>query len=54
MHPTWQAYLEQGAYDEREGFATAADTQALIDEEYVTFTEYMREQGLLVRDYTAA
>lgn len=52
--PTWQAYLEQGAYDEREGFATAADTQALIDEEYVTFTEYMREQGLLVRDYTAA
>ncbi len=48
---TWQDFLVAGALDEREGFAAGADFAKLFEDEYVTFTKYLSEQGLLQKDY---
>lgn len=45
--PSWQEFLKQGAYDEREGFANQADFIKLWDAEYDTFTEYLGSYDLL-------
>jgi tripartite-type tricarboxylate transporter receptor subunit TctC len=48
---TWQKFLHDAAYDEREGFSAGEDFQKLFDSEYVTFTEYLSEEGTLVKKY---
>lgn len=48
---TWQEFLKNGAYDEREGFATGEVFDALFESEYVMFTEYLDELGVLSKNY---
>ena len=38
----WKDFLQQGGYDERPGFAKAADYQNTLDEEYKTFTNMLK------------
>jgi len=45
--PAYQEFLKQGSYLDRPGFANSADTQALMDEEYKTFEEYLRTAGII-------
>lgn len=39
---SWKEFLIHGAYDERPGFASAADYQKTMDEEYKTFTDMLK------------
>lgn len=48
---TWQEFLHNGAYDEREGFAASEDFQNLFESEYVMFTEYLDGLGVLSKNY---
>lgn len=52
--PSWQEFLKNGAYDERQGFSKGEEFTKLFEDEYVTFTAYLREQGVLSKDYYAA
>lgn len=45
--PAYQDFLAQASYLDRPGFANSADTQALMDEEYVTFEDYLKTSGLI-------
>ena len=38
----WKEFLERGGYDERPGFASAADYQKIEDEEYKSFTDMLK------------
>lgn len=43
----YQTFLKNACYLDRPGYASASDFQALIDEEYVTFEDYLKGAGLL-------
>lgn len=45
--PEYQTFLEQASYLDRPGFANAEETQKLMDEEYVTFTDYLQKAGII-------
>ena len=45
--PTYQEFLKNASYLDREGFAPADELQALQDEEYVAFEEYLTAAGLI-------
>lgn len=45
--PEYQEFLKQASYLDRQGFANAADTKKLMDEEYVTFTDYLKKAGII-------
>ena len=38
----WNDFLQQGGYDERPGFAPAAEYQKALDEEYKSFTDMLK------------
>ncbi len=44
---TYQEFLKNASYLDRDGYETGADFQTLIDEEYVTFEEYLKNAGLI-------
>ncbi|MDD2562122.1 MAG: tripartite tricarboxylate transporter substrate-binding protein [Eubacteriales bacterium] len=48
---TWQDFLVAGAYDERPGFETGDDFMNLWNSEYEIFTDYLREEGVLAKEY---
>ncbi|MEG0753904.1 MAG: tripartite tricarboxylate transporter substrate-binding protein, partial [Angelakisella sp.] len=48
---TWQKFLTQGVYDEREGYANPETFRKLFDSEYATFTTYLDGMGVLKRKY---
>lgn len=43
----YQEFMKNACYTDREGYADAAELQALVDEEYVTFEEYLKGAGLI-------
>lgn len=43
----YQTFLKNACYLDRPGYANAADFQTLIDEEYVTFEDYLKGAGLI-------
>jgi len=45
--PEYQEFLKQASYLDRQGFANAEDTKKLMDEEYVTFTDYLKKAGII-------
>lgn len=45
--PEYQEFLKNASYLDREGYAAAAEFQNLIDNEYVTFEEYLKGAGLI-------
>ena len=45
--PEYQEFLKNASYLDREGYADAATFQKLIDEEYVTFEDYLKGAGLI-------
>ena len=45
--PVWIEFLKNGAYDEREGFASGEKFKALMDSEYEVFTQYLKDEGIL-------
>lgn len=47
----WIDWAHAGAYDERVGFEIGDDFKNLMDSEYKVFTDYLREQGNLVKEY---
>ncbi len=47
----WKDFLVQGAYDERPGFETGEKFMELWNSEYAIFTEYLREEGVLAKEY---
>ena len=47
--PAWQAFLVQGTYDERAGFAGPEEVMALYNSEYDMFTKYLDAEGVLVK-----
>lgn len=51
--PTWQEFLVNGAYNEREGFTSGEKFEALFESEYETFTEYLDSEGVLAKNYYA-
>lgn len=46
-HPDYQEFLKNASYLDRDGFSTAEELQALEDEEYVTFEDYLKTNGLI-------
>lgn len=46
-HPDYQEFLKNASYLDRTGFASAADTTTLMNEEYVTFEAYLKGAGLI-------
>ena len=49
----WQDFLVSGAYDERPGYAGPKEFAELFESEYRTFTEYLRSEDVLKKDYYA-
>ncbi len=49
----WQNFLVSAAYDERPGFAGSAEFAELFESEYKTFTDILREEEVLKKDYYA-
>ena len=49
--PTWQEFLKNAAYDQREVPAPGADTVAFANAEYKDLRDYMFEQETLEKDY---
>ncbi|MGI6074818.1 MAG: Bug family tripartite tricarboxylate transporter substrate binding protein [Pyramidobacter sp.] len=49
----WQDFLKAGAYDERPGYAGPAEFAQLFESEYKTFTDYLKEEKVLKKDYYA-
>lgn len=43
----YQEFMKNACYLDREGYATADELQALVDEEYVTFEAYLKGAGLI-------
>ena len=44
---TYQEFLKNACYLDRPGYADAASFRTLIDEEYVTFEDYLKGAGLI-------
>lgn len=49
--PTWQAFLVQGCYDERPGFAGPAEYAADCESDYKLLTDYLKAEGVMKKDY---
>ena len=49
--PRWIDFLVQGAYDERVGFEDSAGLSALMEKEYVMFSNYLNGEGVLSKQY---
>lgn len=45
--PDYQTFLKNASYLDRPGYASADEFQTLIDQEYVTFTDYLKSAGLI-------
>lgn len=43
----YQEFMKNACYTDRPGYADAAELQTLVDEEYVTFEEYLKGAGLI-------
>lgn len=43
----YQEFMKNAGYLDRPGYATAAELQQLLDEEYVTFSAYLKGAGLI-------
>ena len=43
----YQDFMKNAGYLDRPGYADAAEMQTLIDEEYVTFEDYLKGAGLI-------
>lgn len=48
---TWQEFIKNAAYDQREVPAPGADTDAFVLSEYKDLRDYMVEQDILEKDY---
>ncbi len=51
--PTWQAFLVQGCYDERPGFAGPADYAKACENDYKLLSDYLKAEGVMKKDYYA-
>ncbi len=51
--PSWQAFLVQGCYDERPGFAGSAEYAKDCEEDYKLLSEYLKAEGVMKKDYYA-
>ena len=49
----WQDFLKAGAYDERPGFAGPEEFGQLFESEYKAFTDYLKSEEVLKKDYYA-
>ena len=49
--PTWQAFLVQGCYDERPGFAGPEEYAADCEKDYKLLSEYLKAEGVMKKDY---
>lgn len=47
----WQDFLVQGAYNERVGFEDGEGLKALMEKEYIMFSKYLSEEGVLTAPY---
>jgi tripartite-type tricarboxylate transporter receptor subunit TctC len=45
--PAYQEFLANSGYLDRPGYATAAETAALADSEYLVFTDYLKAIGIM-------
>lgn len=50
---SWQSFLHNAAYDEREVPAPGEATETFVEGEYEALANYLREQGVLSKDYYA-
>ena len=50
---TWQAFLVQGCYDERPGFAGPAEYGADCEKDYKLLTDYLKAERVMKKDYYA-
>ena len=51
--PSWVAFLQQGCYDERPGFAGPAEYAAACEADYKLLTDYLKAEGVMKKDYYA-
>ena len=51
--PTWQAFLVQGCYDERPGFAGPEEYAADCEKDYKLLSDYLKAEGVMKKDYYA-
>ena len=49
--PAWQDFLRMSAYDERPGYAGPEEIKKLFESEYVTLTEFLRDEKVLKKEY---
>ncbi|MBQ6435242.1 MAG: tripartite tricarboxylate transporter substrate binding protein [Synergistaceae bacterium] len=49
--PSWQAFLVQGCYDERPGFANAEDYAKDCEADYKLLSDYLKSEGVMKKDY---
>ncbi len=47
----WQDFLVAGTYNERQGFSKGEEFAKLFEDEYVGFTQYLKDEGILKKDY---
>ncbi|MBQ3652952.1 MAG: tripartite tricarboxylate transporter substrate binding protein [Synergistaceae bacterium] len=52
--PAWQAFLVQGCYDERPGFAGPEEYAAACEADYKLLSDYLKAEGVMKKDYYAA
>jgi tripartite-type tricarboxylate transporter receptor subunit TctC len=45
--PVYQEFMRQAGYLDRSGYADAAETTALQDSEYILFTSYLKDIGII-------
>lgn len=50
---SWQSFLHNAAYDEREVAAPGEATAEFVESEYQALADYLRDQGVLSKDYYA-
>ena len=50
----WQDFLVSGTYNEREGFSAGEEFATLFEDEYVAFTKYLDDEGVLAKNYYEA
>ena len=51
--PSWQAFLVQGCYDERPGFAGPEEYAAACEQDYKLLSDYLKAEGVMKKDYYA-
>ena len=49
--PSWQAFLVQGCYDERPGFAGPEEYAKACEEDYKLLSDYLKAEGVMKKDY---